>query len=758
MISTNPHSRQGPRDPSRSNRAPVEPSCSPARAGGRAEWSRWSVALAVLAGIHLGSGCDDGAGSPDDGGATCEPSATQPDGVEAPPGVHIVFPPASSLTDAATLTVRGTALFDEPVTAIRVNGIPAQTGDDFRHWQVSVALEPGVNTLVVEREDDAGQTDPAAAEVTVVRALEPLLEPEAVVLDLARDRALVVEAKRNVLMSVDLTTGERAALYQGPAAGSATLQAIPPDPPDPMQMADVALLDAAGQGVLVAGRGAVFSVDLETGEHTVISAEDVGEGPALAYLEDMALDAEQERALVVSATGALLSVDLRTGARAVIADGSTGSGPSLATPSAVVLDAQAGRALVTTGQGEQAALVAVDLTSGDRAVISGRGTGSGPALHRPADAILDAGSDRALIVDEGHDGVIAVELATGERTMLASAAPGDEPGLALPAGMALDAAQGRALVVDRGRDALIAVELQTGRRSQISGDTTGSGPALRAPYAMALDAQARRVFVGDPEAGALLSVDLGTGARAVVSSDAAGSGPSLGDVRAVALDASRRRILAASFDDQSLVSVDADTGERALVSSGARGSGPGLSDPRSLIIDEAGNQALVGMGYSGLLAVDLDTGDRALLPTSIEDITWLGLEPACDRVLIASGSIAVHSLFTMSLDTGEVELLTDYVTCAGGPVGALVTPVYDAGRGRVLGWHDQSAVLAAVDTGTGACTTQVSLAVEAGGPWPYPRRAMALDPVTGLLLLADEVNKALIALDPETGERVIVSR
>jgi hypothetical protein len=66
--------------------------------------------------------------------------------------------------------------------------------------------------------------------------------------------------------------------------------------------------------------------------------------------------------------------------------------------------------------------------------------------------------------------------------------------------------------------------------------------------------------------------------------------------------------------------------------------------------------------------------------------------------------------------------VSDYNRCTEVPAGALETPAYDSTTGIVLGWHDLITALMAVDTQTGTCS------------------------------------KSLMALDPETGERVIVSR
>jgi DNA-binding beta-propeller fold protein YncE len=730
--------------------------------------SQWTGIFAGLIALHLGSGCgsDDGPGNgmPDapPGSGYCVPDILPRDPGNVPAGVSIVFPPASSLTEAGAITVRGTARLDTDVAAIRVNGVAATSTDGFRHWQVSVPLQLGANTLAVESEDAAGQIDPAAAQVAVAMSPAPMLAPTAVTLDAPRNRALVIDAGRNALLVVDLATGSRAIVYQPPDMAGAGVSAVRPHVPGlppAFPLVDAALLDGDGQRALVVAQGALFRVELASGKDTVISDGEVGSGPAFVKLVDAALDAERGRALVVDAgLNALLAVDLTTGARSVISDSETGSGPALEQVSALALDAAAGRALVTVENNDDAALLAVDLATGARSLISSQARGSGPALRTPEDVALDAAGNRALITDSTHGGLVAVDLATGDRAILSGAATAGGPGLELPDGVALDTQQGRALLVDEARDLLVAVDLATGGRTLLSGETVGSGPELHTPYALALDRRARRVIVGDLAGAALVAVDLASGARTVLSSDEVGQGPSLGTVQAVDVqDAGGERILVANSYDGLLMAVDPATGTRTVVSGNGVGSGPPLTGASSLVFDDYANRAIVAVN-EGIMVVSLNTGDRTLLASGLEYVTWLHLDVPCDQVFLASGSTNDHGLFAMRLDEPQLVRVSDYHACTEVPAGVVETPAYDPITGRVLGWHDLITALMAVDTQTGACTTQVTPVIEGGGSWPYPHRAMLVDPDTGLLLLADDVSKALMALDPETGERVIVSR
>jgi DNA-binding beta-propeller fold protein YncE len=758
---------------------------------GTRERPRWAGILAALSIFHLGSGCgpDDGPGGqpPRDAGPDATPDAIpgpppacEPDTSdgEVPLGVAVVFPPAGSLTDAAEIKVRGTARLDAEVSAIRVNGVPAESADGFRHWQVSVPLAPGANTLTIESEDGNGLTDPAAAQTTVVGAPNPFLAPVALVLDAPRNRALVLDQGLYAgieLKAVDLDTGIRTIQYERP-----------PELEDGNRFADMALLGEDGQRVLVASTAELFTVDLTTGERVVISGATAGSGPLLMEVVDMALDAAGGRALVVQneEQPALIAVDLTTGARSLLADLSLDSGaaarPSSPGPGhvsaanglvplpppepylawAVALDAQAGRALVLLGYRYDMALVAVDLASGARSVISDNATGTGPALEDPGDLALDPANDRVLVTLPGHGTLLAIDLGTGNRTIV-SEGRSDNAGtlLSVPRRLALDAEQRRALVLDSGRHTLVAVDLATGDRTLVSGHSAGSGHALRSPVSVAVDAQARRALIGDYAEHELVAVDLATGDRTLL----AGMSDVYSSYGVLDIDARTGRILALTAE--SIVAFDPATGERTVISDYAIDSGPVPFGELFLTVDETGDRVLLST-LEGIMSVDLGSGVRTLLDTTIDtmdewyqlSIAWMALQPECNRILMASDLSVVQSLLTLVLDTGRIYTVTDYADCAGTSPHLLQTPVYDPATGRVLGWSYFDPTLMAIDTRTGACTTQVRLEPGKGGPWPFPRRAAALDPTTGLLLLLDDESQALLAMDPETGERVIVSR
>jgi hypothetical protein len=133
--------------------------------------------------------------------------------------------------------------------------------------------------------------------------------------------------------------------------------------------------------------GALVAYDLATEERTVVT----GDGPPLVYPVAIALDATGETAYVADAgLEAILAVDLATGTRSVVSGAGRGTGPALAMPTALLLDE--GRLVVIRYAGERA--LAVDPLTGDRAL----GT---IGLVPPAEPmrVLDGPRDRVLVVE-----------------------------------------------------------------------------------------------------------------------------------------------------------------------------------------------------------------------------------------------------------------------------------------------------------------------------------------------------------------------
>ncbi len=318
----------------------------------------------------------------------------------------------------------------------------------------------------------------------------------------------------------------------------------------------------------------------------------------------------------------------------VVADPATPTSPELTftnsvSPVAVVLDSANGRAL--TIDNRLRAVVAVDLVSGDRTVLSDSVTpNSLNAFPGPVGIALDTVNDRALVVDNRLRAVVAVDLATGARTILADSGATAPLALSAPTGIVID--NGRALVLDAGLRAVVAVDLQTGVRTILSNNTTPDTlNPLSGPIGIAVDSANGRALVVDTGLRAIVAVDLLSGARTIVSNDdrptdrtvpvpPATTGLPINPFKnpvGIVLDGSRALVTDPGL--RAVVAVDLLTGARTVVSNSTVPDAVNRwGNPFGIALDTANDRALVADNRLGaLVAVSLQGGARTILSPNV---------------------------------------------------------------------------------------------------------------------------------------------
>jgi len=175
----------------------------------------------------------------------------------------------------------------------------------------------------------------------------------------------------------------------------------------------------------------------------------------------------------------IVAVDLATGFRSILSSDLVGNGPSIARGIALELDGPRSRLVVAqdaTPSGSSAPfppLLTVDLATGDRAELADPTPLDGIELEQPQDLAFDAAQDRLLALDRGS--VYAIDPASGERTLVADGGRTDQgPSLFHGEALALDAARHVALVAGgtaafRGLvSILIAIDLEQPQRAVLS--------------------------------------------------------------------------------------------------------------------------------------------------------------------------------------------------------------------------------------------------------------------------------------------------
>lgn len=199
-------------------------------------------------------------------------------------------------------------------------------------------------------------------------------------------------------------------------------------------------------------------------------------------------------------------------------------------PQALVLDAEGNHLQLIDNLDIAPRLLAIELSSQAQTVISGEGVGAGVALIEPASIALDSANNRVLVTDQSMAALVAIDLGSGERTLVSSDAS-EGPSFDSPSAVVLAEGGATALVADAEQATLFSVDLATGARSVVSGvnpdtgEIVGPDSDLFPVVGMVLDQANNRVVVIRESEGPLLqSVDLATGVVSEISSFGVGEG------------------------------------------------------------------------------------------------------------------------------------------------------------------------------------------------------------------------------------------
>lgn len=693
----------------------------------------------------------------------------------AAPGANILFPPPSALTGADSIVVTGTATDATTISSISVNGVSAASSDGFLTWRVRVPLSSGTNTLEVTTTDVLGNRDPAAASTDVINNAT-FAVPQSIALDSANSRLVLVDSSLGAVFAVDLNSDQRTVVSSDDIGqGPALIFPIGIAVDETNSRAYV--IDAGDAGA----EPALVAVDLATGDRTTLSNSSNGVGPAFTFPDTVALDlgGNRNRALVVDVgSDAVFAVDLNSGDRtlvtefeptdssifpiAITVDPGTNralvnvrdvsntdssvvaidlsteatSVVSAIGSSGVALNAAGGITVDSSGQiivsdSSLSALVRIDPNNGNRSIFSSAAVGGGDIDFVSPVALVADTAGRSFVVDTALSTVIEVD-SSGVRSALSAAGIGTGPEFAVPFSIDIDRSANEALVTNN--DALYGVSIDTGARRIISDASTGTGNPLIFPSSVTLQTPGSSAIVLDASAPAIVSIDLSNGDRTIISDPGNGGGDAFASPLGAALDAANDRLIVANpdpgGDNDFLLDVDLASGNRSVLSRGdvtspvaapAIGSGPAFNFPQNVAVDSANQIGYVADTIlDALIAVDLDTGNRSTGPAGAADFPRV-----TNRTSLPPGTIPFQDV-----------ALT--------PSEAIVT---DVDERSVYGFNTANGARRVIsDSATG-------LGPELQGPV-----SVAFDPATGTLFVVDSALAAVVAIEPVSGDRVIVSR
>lgn len=377
--------------------------------------------------------------------------------------------------------------------------------------------------------------------------------------------------------------------------------------------------------VLDVGADAIFKVDLSNGNRTILSNSSFGSGENFSNLKDIAINSTGSQVyLVDDDLDVLFTVDLSNGDRSIASESSVGTGTSFSDPVNLVLNAAGTKAyMLDDNNFAESYLVEIDLTTGDRSLVSSSARGTGTSFSRATGLALNPSETTAYVADYNQDAIIEVDLATGNRTPFSNSSNGSGPNLTLPTKIILNNAGSKAYVLDGqfSTSAVFEIDMATGNRTLVASSSRGTGTDLAGPKGIALNTAETKAYVIDNSFSAdrLFEVDLTTGNRIILSDSSTGTGTNFSLPLALAYNPSDEDIYVADsgLSQLGVFKVNLSSGNRSFVSSSTIGAGPGFIYPNAIVLNSDSTKAYVlDKEAAALFEVDMQTGDRKILSRS----------------------------------------------------------------------------------------------------------------------------------------------
>jgi hypothetical protein len=709
------------------------------------------------------------------GGGSSNTSTPDDTAPVAAPDATIIFPPPDVLTDADTLQVTGTASGDAGVSSVTVSGIAANSSDGFASWRAQIPLSFGQNTITVATAGGNGNSDSTAAQIDISRQ-RLLNDVRAFDFDPATGAAYIID-DGNEIFQTDINDTDRS-LLSSSERGSG---------PDFFNIVSLAL-DISGNQLLVLDSSlrAVFQVDLDTGDRGILSDDSdstngdiaVGSGPGFLGASHILLDAVNSRLLITDVSlDALFSVDLDNGNRSVISDDAdstnggvaVGTGPAFNNPSGMAIDSAGSNAFVMDRSAN--AIYQVDLANGNRVIIASNSLGDGNSFTQPRDLVRDPVSGTLYVYSNG---LLQVDPASGDRITISDNNSGGEP-FQSPFNLFLDTAGDRLLILDIEIEGIISVDLDNGDRSIVIRDRHGSGTLLTDASDLILNRDNNRMLVPDGGVGKLVDIDLSTHDRGTND----GPGIVLDGPAAITLDNSTGQALIYDLNTADIVSLDPTDDTRTLVSSAfspTLGAGPDLLFVRGLTLDAGGLIHAIDASLGAVLSVDPVSGDRVVISDDNDSTNGnivVGSGPALanpgniifdvnnNQLLVADQTLS--ALIAVDPANGNRTVISDDNDSTNSNIMVGSGPGFSSPKGLWIDADEGDLIVGDirtilnVDTSNGDRSV-ISSNSKGDGPPFKSSGGVFKDDQTGIIYFVDTGYGALFAIEPDSGDRVIVSR
>ncbi len=494
----------------------------------------------------------------------------------------------------------------------------------------------------------------------------------------------------------------------------------------------------------------------ETDNFVVTNQED------MLQADEIVIDQARNRAIIGVFPNKLVAIDLDTGFRTVISSNDIGSGIPIRSVRSMAIDEAADTVYVHGDSSFSplgAIIYAVDLATGDRRIISSATVGSGPMLPNTFKMAFNPDDGKLYSIHPSDGGQIhSLAVDTGERALVSGDTRGAGLGLGNVKTLALDSANNRALAY--GSFQLFGVDLDTGDRTVLSTDYENAGPVVFNAQDLILDSAQNSVLVTSPGSSEIIAIDLTTGDRTSISSATVGSGTPFREPYTLAWESLSESVLSLDAATQTILRVDTQTGDRSVFSGNIVGEGESINsysyfDIASDAIYIVHNR--IFEGYS-LFRIDLTTGNRS--PVTASGTLPTGFSVAVSeprgKVFWFGGSFPEFWVYAIDVQTGALEVVSSTATGAGPAIQNLVSGDIDEAGNRAVVLDAALPGIYGIDLNTGDRTLLSGPTAGSGPAFLLPRQ-LVLTPDGDVAYVTDPNLNAIFSVALSTGERSIIS-
>jgi hypothetical protein len=292
-------------------------------------------------------------------------------------------------------------------------------------------------------------------------------------------------------------------------------------------------------------------------------------GPAAPELRapfGIALSSQEKFAYIIDSTlKALIAVNLETGEKNIVSDANVGTGPLFGSTRGITIHHESKTAFITNTLLGGSYIIKVDLTNGNRAIVSNFEVGIGPFMTAIYDVIVNPLGTELFSSDINDGAIYKINIESGDRSYLKPAVLGQNASIIYS--LFANSTFTQAFAVNGRTDSIFKIDLVTGAIVVISNSTIGAGPVFGTPWAIVLNNNDTSAYVTDSILTALFKVDLSTGDRTIISDSTTGLGAAFADPVDLAINSQETTafIVDASRPFGKLIRVDLATGDRQAI-------------------------------------------------------------------------------------------------------------------------------------------------------------------------------------------------